>query len=45
MAVHEDFEALPGKDRTRVTNAADKQFTTLEDFKSNAVEFLDREAA
>ncbi len=45
IAVHEDFEALPRKDRTRVTNAADKQFTTLEDFKANAEEFLEREAA
>jgi len=41
--VHEDFERLPRKDRTRLTNACDKQFTSLDDFKLNAKLFLERE--
>lgn len=41
--VHEDFEKLPKKDRTRLTSACDKQFTSLDDFKTNAIIFLDRE--
>jgi hypothetical protein len=36
LIVHEDFEKLPRKDRTRLTNACDKQFTSLDDFKLNA---------
>lgn len=43
FVVHEDFERLPKKDRSRLTNACDKQFTSLEDFKSNAKSFLERE--
>lgn len=43
LIVHEDFEKLPKKDRSRLTNACDKQFTTLDDFKFNARTFLDRE--
>jgi hypothetical protein len=45
VIVHEDFEVLTKKDRTRITNAADKQFTSLEDFRANAEEYLEREAA
>lgn len=41
--VHDDFEKLPKKDRTRLTNACDKQFTSLDDFKMNARGFLERE--
>lgn len=41
--VHEDFEKLPKKDRMRLTNACDKQFTSLDDFKVNASIFLERE--
>ncbi len=43
LIVHEDFEKLPKKDRVRLTNACDKQFTSLEDFKVNAIKFLERE--
>jgi len=43
LIVHEDFERLPKKDRSRLTNACDKQFTTLDDFKINARTFLERE--
>lgn len=45
VVVHEEFETLSRKDRTRITNAADKQFTALEDFTANAEQFFEREAA
>jgi len=41
--VNEDFEKLPKKDRSRLTNTIDKQFTSFDEFKVNAVEFLERE--
>jgi hypothetical protein len=44
-AVTENFEALPRKDKLRLTNACDKQFTSLDDFKSNARLFLEKERA
>ena len=34
-----------GRTGPRITNAADKQFTTLEDFREKAEEFFEREAA
>jgi hypothetical protein len=43
LIVHEDFDKLSKKDRTRLTNACDKQFTSLDEFKSHAIEFLERE--
>jgi len=43
LIVHENFEGLPKKDRTRLTNSCDKQFTTLDDFKNDAKKFLERE--
>jgi hypothetical protein len=45
VVVHEDFETLSRKDRARITNAADKQFTTLDEFRAKGEEFFDREAA
>lgn len=44
MVVHEDSEKLPRKDRKRLTSACDKQFTSLDDFKQNAVQFFERAA-
>jgi hypothetical protein len=41
--VNEDFEKLPRKDRSRLTNTIDKQFTSFDEFKVNAKEFLERE--
>jgi hypothetical protein len=41
--VNENFETLPRKDRSRLTNTCDKQFTTLDDFKDTAKIFLERE--
>ncbi|MCK9590212.1 MAG: hypothetical protein M0Q93_12735, partial [Terrimicrobiaceae bacterium] len=43
LVVHEDFDALPRKDRSRLTSACDKQFTSLDDFRSGARQFLERE--
>lgn len=45
LVVHEDFDSLPKKDRTRITSAADKQFVSLEDFRDNAVRVLQFEVA
>lgn len=45
VAVHEDFETLTPTDRSLITNAMDKQFTDLDDFKSRAVNYLEREIA
>lgn len=45
IAVNENFETLPRKDRTRLTSAVDKQFTDLADFKQNAEQYLEREAS
>lgn len=45
IAVHEDIDNLGRKDRNRLTNACDKQFTSLDEFKLNATPYLEREAA
>jgi hypothetical protein len=45
IAVHEDMDKLGRKDRNRLTNACDKQFTSLDEFKQNALPYLEREAA
>ena len=42
--VHEDFDKLGSKDRNRITSATDKQFTSLDDFKMNAIRIFKREA-
>lgn len=41
--VTQNFEALPRKDKLRLTNACDKQFTSLDEFKANARFFLEKE--
>jgi hypothetical protein len=45
VIIHEDFDALTRKDRKRITSAADKQFTDLDDFKENGLGYIEREAA
>jgi hypothetical protein len=45
FVVHEDFENLGKKDRSRITSAADKQFISFEDFKENALQTFERETA
>ena len=42
MVVHEDFEALSKKDRSRITSAGDKQFVCLDDFKSRGSSYISR---
>jgi hypothetical protein len=44
IPVHEDFEKLPRKDRTRLTSASDKQFPSLDDFIQNAEQYFERAA-
>lgn len=41
--VTENFEALPRKDKLRLTNVCDKQFTSLDEFKMKARQFLEKE--
>jgi hypothetical protein len=44
VIVHEDFEnGLSKKDQSRITNAADKQFTSFSDFQANAERYFQRE--
>ena len=45
IAVHEDIDKLGRKDRNRLTNACDKQFTSLDEFKQNAISYFEREIA
>jgi len=45
FVVHEDFENLGRKDRSRITSAADKQFVSLDDFRENGIQTFEREAA
>jgi hypothetical protein len=46
VMVHQDFESgISRKDRTRITNAADKQFTSLDDFRETGPQFFERERA
>ncbi len=45
IALHEDIDKLSRKDRNRLTNACDKQFTSLDEFKQNAIPYLERETA
>ena len=44
VMVHQDFESgITRKDRIRITSAADKQFTSLDDFQENGPQFFERE--
>ena len=45
IGVHEDVDKLPRKDRNRLTNVCDKQFTSLDEFKGNSLSYLERELA
>lgn len=45
FVVHEDFDGLNKKDRNRITSAVDKQFISLDDFRANAPQVFEREAA
>lgn len=43
LVVHEDFNSLSNFNRTQITNACDKQFTNLNDFKNNSEQYFQRE--
>lgn len=45
VIVHEDFEGLRKKDQSIITNASDKQFSSLRAFIEDGRKYLDREAA
>jgi len=45
LIVHENFELLNKKDQTRITSAADKQFTDLDDFRKRGKDYILRERA
>jgi hypothetical protein len=45
LVVHEDFDKLSRKDRLRLTSACDKQFPSLEDFRQNSSQYLERESS
>jgi hypothetical protein len=42
VVVHEAFENLPKKDQLRLTNACDKQFTSLNEFREHGLEYFSR---
>ena len=45
VAIHQDFDSLARKDRSRITNACDKQFDSLDAFRADGEEYFDRELA
>lgn len=45
LIVHEDFNALSAFNRNQITNAADKQYTSLEDFKTEGIDYIERQIA
>ena len=45
LIVHENFDELSAFNRNQITNAVDKQYTTLEDFKAEGMEYIQRELA
>ncbi|MEI6318777.1 MAG: DUF1828 domain-containing protein [Pseudomonadota bacterium] len=45
VIVHQDFSALSQKDQAIITNAADKQFTSLDEFATSGRQAIDRLAA
>lgn len=45
VVIHEDFDSLSSFYRNQITNAADKQFTTLDDFRLEGPSFIVREMA
>ncbi|RAQ28341.1 Domain of uncharacterised function DUF1828 [uncultured Ruminococcus sp.] len=45
LVIHEDFGSLTSFYRNQITNAVDKQFTSLEDFKTEGLDYIQRELA
>lgn len=45
IAIYEDSSAVASRDRDALTNAVDKQYTSLEDFKTQGAQFIARQIA
>lgn len=45
LIVHDDFESLSSFNRSQITNAADKQYTSFDDFQKDGVDYISRELA
>ncbi len=45
LVIHEDLESLSAFNRREITNTADKQFASLDDFKEQGLEYVQREIA
>lgn len=45
VIIHEDFDRLSSFYRNQITNAADKQFASLDDFCTEGVDYIERELA
>lgn len=45
LVIHEDFDGLSSFYRNQITNAVDKQYTTLDDFREEGAEYITRELA
>lgn len=45
LIVHENFDDLSSFYRNQITNAVDKQYTSLEDFKAEGIDYIEREIA
>jgi len=43
LIVHEDFDGLSSFYRNQITNMADKQFTSLDDFRTEGADYIARE--
>lgn len=45
LIIHENFDGLSSFYRNQITNAADKQFVSLDDFENGGIDYIDRELA
>lgn len=45
LIVHEDFDGLSSFYRNQITNMADKQFTSLDNFRAEGMDYISRELA
>ena len=45
VAIHENFDDLPQKDKSIITNVVDKQFTSFDEFQKLGPEYFEREIA
>ncbi len=45
LIIHENFDSISNFNRSQLTNAADKQYVSLEDFRNEGAEYIEREFA